>query len=126
VAAIVLDTGALIAIDRGDRRVGALLQAAAEAHVDVITSCACVTEAWRDPARQARLGRALTGVVEHALDPRTARASGVLLARAHLSDIADAAVSLLAGPGDTIVTSDPIDITLLLEASGTSARVLQI
>jgi hypothetical protein len=45
VAAIVLDTGALIAIDRGDRRVGALLRGAAEDHVDVITSCAAGTTA---------------------------------------------------------------------------------
>ncbi len=125
-AAIVLDTGALIAIDRGDRRVGALLQAAAEANVDVITSCACISEAWRAPARQARLARALAGVIEHSLDPSAARTAGTLLARAHLSDVADAAVARLAGPGDTIATSDPADITTLLEAAGTTARILRV
>ena len=125
-AAVVFDTGALIAIDRGDRRVGALLHAAACDQVDVVTSCACVGEAWCDPARQARLARALAGVIERPLDPAAARASGVLLGRAGASDIADAAVALLAGPDDTIVTSDPADITVLVDVLRTRARVLPI
>jgi hypothetical protein len=125
-AAVVFDTGALIAVDRGDRRVGALLHAAARDQVDVVTSCACVGEAWRDPARQARLARALAGVIERPLDPAVARASGVLLGRAGASDIADAAVALLAGPNDTIVTSDPADITMLVDVLRTGARILPI
>ncbi len=125
-AAVVLDTGALIAIDRADRRVGALLHAAARDHVDVVTSCACVNEAWRDPARQALLARALGGIIERPLDPRAARACGVLLGRAGISDIADAAVALLAGSGDTIVTSDPADIRTLLDTSRNAAQVLPI
>jgi hypothetical protein len=125
-AAVVLDTGALIAIDRGDRRVGALLHAAAGDQVDVVTSCACVSEAWRDPARQARLARALAGMIERPLDQVAARACGVLLGRARASDIADAAVALLAGPSDTIVTSDPTDISVLVDVLRTGARVLPI
>lgn len=125
-AAVVFDTGALIAIDRGDRRVGALLHAAALERVDVVTSCGCVSEAWRDPASQARLARALAGMIERPIDPTTARASGVLLGRAAASDIADAAVALLAGPNDTIVTSDPADITVLVDVSRSGARVLPI
>jgi hypothetical protein len=125
-AAIVFDTGALIAIDRGDRRVGALLHAAARDQLDVVTSCACVSEAWRDPARQARLARALAGVIERPLDPAAARDSGVLLGRARASDIAHAAVALLAGPSDTIVTSDPTDMTVLVDVLRTGARVLPI
>jgi hypothetical protein len=126
VAAVVFDTGALIAIDRGDRRVGALLHVAARDQVDVVTSCACVSEAWRDPGRQARLARALAGVIERSLDPAAARASGVLLGRARASDIADAAVALLAGSSDTIVTSDPSHITVLVDVLRTGARVLPI
>jgi hypothetical protein len=41
-AALVLDTGALIAIDRGDRRLGAVLHEAARHGVDAMTSSVCV------------------------------------------------------------------------------------
>jgi hypothetical protein len=94
-AALILDTGALIAIDRGDRRVGAILHEAARHRIDAITSCVCVAEAWRDPARQACLSRALAGVLELPLDPAAARACGMLLGKTGTSDVADAAVAML-------------------------------
>jgi hypothetical protein len=123
VAALVFDTGALISIDRGDRGVGALLHAAADDGIDAVTSSTCVTQAWRDPARQARLARALAGFVEQPLDPAVARRCGLLLATSGTSDIADAAVALLAQDGDTILTSDPLDIHHLLHAADRHARV---
>ncbi|MDQ6730336.1 MAG: hypothetical protein M3022_08535 [Actinomycetota bacterium] len=122
-AALILDTGALIAIDRGDRRVGAVLHEAARHRIDVITSSACVAEAWRDPARQARLARALAGVVERSLDPAAARECGMLLGRTRTSDIADAAVALLAGADDVVLTSDAGDIEHLLDNTGTGAGI---
>lgn len=122
-AALILDTGALIAIDRGDRRVGAILHEAARHGVDAITSCVCVAEAWRHPARQARLARALAGVIEHRLDPDAARGCGRLLARARTREIADAVVTLLAREGDLVLTSDAGDIEHLLDIIQTSARI---
>jgi hypothetical protein len=122
-AALVFDTGALIALDRGDRAIGALLAVAAESGVEAITSSACVAQAWRDPTRQARLARALAGFLEQALDPTTACRCGALLARAGTKDIVDGAVVLLADNGDTILTSDAPDIERLLDAGGTQARV---
>jgi hypothetical protein len=126
VAALVFDTGGLIALDRGDRKVGALLAAAAAGSVDAITSSACVAQAWRDPGRQARLTRALAGFLERSLDPVAARHCGRLLGRAGTIDVVDAAVALLVETGDTVVTSDPADITRLLDASGSRARVLVV
>lgn len=122
-AAVVFDTGALIALDRGSREVGALLHEAAAAGLDAVTSSACVAEAWRDPARQARLLRALDGMVEHPLDPSAARGCGALLAGAGTADIADAAIALVAGPNDTILTSDHADISHLVAVAGAGARV---
>lgn len=122
-AALILDTGALIAIDRGDRRVGALLHEAARHRVDAVTSCACVAEAWRDPARQARLTRALAGVIEHPLDPDAARACGILMAKARTRQIADAAITLLAHDDDLVLTSDADDIKHLLDTTRTTARI---
>jgi hypothetical protein len=126
VAAIVFDAGGLIAIDRGQREVGALLAAAAETGVDVRTSAACVAQAWRDPSRQVRLVRALRGFVEHALDPATARHCGRLLARTSTKDVVDASLALLVEAGDTVVTSDPGDIAHLLDVAGIQARLCSI
>jgi len=122
-AALIFDTGALIAIERGDRAVGALLAAAAESGVDVLTSSTCVAQAWRNPSRQARLSRALSGMLERPLDPAEARRCGLLLSRSGTEDIADSATAVLAEDDDTILTSDPSDIERLLDAAGTKARV---
>lgn len=122
-AALIFDSGALIALERGDRRVAALLATAVKSGAEAVTSAACVAQVWRNPARQARLARALAGFVERDLDRAQARDCGVLLACSETSDIADAAVSLLADDGDTIITSDPRDIERLLDAMGTRARV---
>ncbi len=125
-AALVFDSGALIALERGDRRVAALLVAAAEGGAEAVTSSTCVAQVWRNPARQARLARALAGFLECELDPRRARDCGTLLARSETGDIADAAVSLLVKDGDTILTSDPQDIEHLLSAAETRARVRSV
>jgi hypothetical protein len=122
-AAVIFDAGGLIALERGEREVGALLAAAAEAGVEARTSAGCLAQVWRDPSRQARLVRALRGFVEYSLDPSMARECGRLLAQASTSDVVDAALVLLVEDGDTVVTSDPGDIARLLDAAGTTARL---
>jgi hypothetical protein len=125
-AALVFDAGGLIALDRGSREIGAMLAAATETGIEAVTSTACVAQAWRDPARQARLTRALAGFLERPLDPSAARDCGHLLAAARTSDIADAAVALVVEDGDTVVTSDPQDIEHLLKAARRRAYVHRV
>ena len=125
-ASLILDSGALIAIERGDRRLGAVLLEAGRAGVDTVTSSACVAVVWRDPARQARLTRALRGTIEAPLDPPTARRCGELLSIAKTSDVVDAAIALLVNTGDVILTSDHGDIERLLQARGVDARVERV
>lgn len=125
-AALVLDTGALIALDRGDREAGALLEAAAADGVEVVTSSACAAQAWRSPARQARLSRALEGCLERPLDPVQARLCGVALARSRTSDVPDASLCVTVRNGDTVLTSDPADIKRILDAIGTDARIRRV
>jgi hypothetical protein len=125
-ATVVFDAGALIALERGDRGVGAMLAAAAKSGTEARTSSTCIAQVWRNPARQARLARALVGFVECNLDARAARDCGVLLARSETTDIADAAVSLLARDGDTLLTSDPEDIKRLVDAAGTRVRIRSV
>lgn len=125
-AALIFDTGALIGIERRDRRLSGLLERAARDGVDVVTSSACVAQAWRDPVRQVRLARALAGIRERPLDPEAARRIGGLLGRSGTSDVADAAVVLLAGDGDLLVTSDPDDLQRLADAANLDIRVMAI
>ena len=109
---LVLDAGALIAADRADRRVIALLELAQEIHVPA----GALAQAWRNPARQVRLARIVSsdGVVVHSLDAVSARAAGQLCAATATSDVVDASVVLVARVvGGVTVTSDPDDLRRL-------------
>ena len=118
---LVLDTGALIAFERGDRQVAALIKATRRRKDRVLTSSGCVAQAWRDGLRQVLLARLLAGVAEGPLEPDSSRAVGELCAAAGTTDIVDAHVALLTSDHDTVVTSDQGDITLLLRSAGCSA-----
>lgn len=122
---LVLDTGALIAFERGDRDVAALLEATRRRGAAVRTSCGCVAQAWRKGSRQALLVRLLRGLDEHAIEPSVARRLGETLAKTELDDVVDCHVALLARSGDVVSTSDLDDIRRLLRAIGTSAEVLR-
>lgn len=111
--AVVLDAGALIAIERRDPRLIAQLDKLSLANVTMVTSSAAVAQVLRDPARQVPLARVLQGVAETPLDWEAARAIGPLLARTGTADVVDAHVALLARAGDEILTSDPRDMARL-------------
>lgn len=123
--AVVLDTGALVAFDRGDRSVAALLEAARQRRDPLRTSSGCVARSWRSGGpRQARLAVLLRAVDERALAPGASRQVGELCRRSALDDVVDAHVaSLVADDGDVVLTSDPEDLRGLLRAQGTSAEV---
>jgi hypothetical protein len=107
----VLDAGALIAADRGDRATWTRLKAAADDAP--LTHGGIVGQAWRGGARQARLARFLAGVDVLPLTDELGRASGVLLGATGTADVVDAALVMLAADGDVIYTSDPDDIARL-------------
>jgi predicted nucleic acid-binding protein len=108
-----LDTGALIAIERGDRRMQALLDEAHLAGAHLTIPAGVLAQAWRGTPRQARLARLLSlpTVTVAPLDESTAKAAGVLCGRAGTADVVDASV-VLAGRLNrhTVVTSDPDDL----------------
>lgn len=109
---VVLDTGALIAVDRADRRVIRLLELAADIHLPA----GALAQAWRNPARQVRLVRVVSasGVVVHPLDADGARAAGQLCAATGTSDVVDASVVLVARlVNGATVTSDVADLRRL-------------
>jgi len=119
----VLDAGALIAVDRRDRAVGAQLRVLQQRGTPLRASAAVVGQVWRDGRRQANLARVLTGVGVEALGKDDGTRIGELLARAGSADVVDAHVALLTTPADVVLTSDPDDIGALLRARGVRARV---
>ena len=113
---VTFDAGGLIALDRDDRRVIALLSRAAEIGARVTIPATALAQAMRQPAKQARLSRLIrqpaSKLVE--LDGPDATSVGVLLAASRTSDIADAHVVICARRnGEQIVTSDPDDLRRL-------------
>jgi len=113
---ITLDAGALIALDRDDRRVVVLLARAAESRARVTVPATALAQSIRQPERQARLARLIrqptTDVVS--LDRVDATNVGRLLAASGSSDIADAHVVICARRSQQrVMTSDPDDLRML-------------
>lgn len=123
---VVLDAGALVAIDKRDRRVGAMLELLQAQGVPLHTSVAAVAQVWRDGRKQALLARVLAGVKIVGLSPGDEKSIGELLAKAGTSDVVDAHVALLLRNGDRLLTSDPKDLERLLTATGTTALIVGV
>lgn len=110
---LTLDTGALLALERGDPRVRALLRRALEHDIALAVPAGVVAQSWRGGSRQARVARLLgdPAVEVPPLDDTTARAVGLLCGRSGHSDVVDVHVALHARDRDqTVVTSDPEDL----------------
>ena len=115
-ASVTLDAGALIALDRGDQRMLALLQVLLAEKGRAHVPAGVVGQAWRAGARQAVLARflRLPEVEIESLDGDVARACGELCAATRTSDVIDASVVIVARRhGDAIITSDVADIRRL-------------
>jgi len=121
---LVLDSGALVALERNERAMWVRLKAAHGTGSLPRTHAGVLGQVWRGGPRQARLSRALAAIEVHALDEDLGRASGRLLAVAGLSDVIDAAVVLLAEDGDEIVTGDLGDLELLAAASSRHVELI--
>ena len=123
---LVLDAGALIAIDRDDRDVHKTVRDAHRMGVQVLTNSMAVAQVWRDSkGRQAELAKVLHGLRVQAVTPDDGRRAGELLEATGLSDAIDASVALLAETGDRILTSDPGDLRTLCEAAGHTVTVIR-
>lgn len=121
--ALILDTAALVAYERGDHKVTRTIRYAQRNGEPVLTSTGCVAEAWRGGgSQQARLESLLRGTRELGLGPKTSRRIGVLRAIVGSADVIDAHVALLAGDGDVVLTGDLDDLQRLLRV--TEARAL--
>lgn len=107
------DAGGLIALDRKDRRVLALLARTGELGIRLTIPATALAQAIWNPARQALIARLIrqpsTDLVP--LDGPDATAVGLLLARTDTADIADAHVVVCARRSEQpVLTTDPLDL----------------
>lgn len=107
--------------------------------IDVHTSGACLliftddearalraTEGELHGARQANLAKILAGVVAPPLALGTVKRLGALLGAAGGFDVVGAHVAWLARAGDRVFTSDPGDLSDLLDALSVEADVVRV
>ena len=123
---LVLDAGALIGIDRDDRRTAGLIELGRRSGAALVTTAPVVAQAWRGSARQARLARLLGMIDVRSAHLAEARAAGELLAAAGTADVVDALLVLLAVPGDQLLTGDPDDLKALVGERGIPVTVVRI
>ena len=123
---LILDSGALIALERDDRSAWRRYKAAHRAGMIPVTHGGVVGQVWRGGGpRQARLAQVLASTEVRALDEALGRASGALLGATGGRDVVDAALVLLAHDGDRIVTSDSDDIAALAAVTGRHVEIVR-
>lgn len=123
---LVLDAGALIGIDRDDRRVAALIELGRRAGAGLLTVAPVVAQAWRGGGRQARLSRWLPMIDVRPTRLAEAKAAGELLAASSTSDPVDALIALAALPGDQLLTTDPAGLSMLVAQRGLPVTVVAV
>lgn len=124
---LVLDSGALLALERGDKAVWKRYKSALLSKSVPVSHGGVVGQVWRSGgARQALLAQALKLVRVQPLDDALGRKAGLLLSSAGTRDVIDAAVVLIAKDGDEILTSDPGDISLLADHADLHVDVLPV
>jgi hypothetical protein len=121
---VTYDTGALVASDRGERRMWARHRALLVTREVPTVPAPVLAQAWRGGGRQVLLARLLVGCDIEALDDDQARSVGSLATRAGTTDIVDACVTEGAlRRHDVVVTSDVDDLTAIAAAVGRRLEV---
>ena len=124
---LILDAGALIAIEKADRDTVALIKDELLQGRAPLTHGGVIGQVWRGgTGRQVNLARILPALDIVSLDEALGRASGVLLGRCRMHDVIDAALVLLAEDGDSFLTSDPADLEPLAVAARLHVDIVSV
>lgn len=113
---VVLDSGALIALERNGRAVHGPLKRALVHGDRIVVPATCLAQVWRGGGRQATLAALVVkpSVSVRPLDQRAARHVGELLRQTQTTDVVDAHVAVIAVEEDAVIlTSDPDDLRQL-------------
>jgi len=113
-AGLTLDSGALIAFERGDRSLMVHLKEAWRRGAELTVPTVVVAEVWRGGRRSARMAQLLAACVIEPVQDVVARAAGEALARVPKATAIDALVMASAARrGDAVITSDADDLKAL-------------
>lgn len=125
-AGLVLDSGALIAGERGDRRFWTAFKDVQLRGTTIVIPSLVIAQVWRDPS-QAIVARLVKASEVVAMDLAVARDVGRLCAASGTADIVDAMVVVVAHRLDAdVATSDTKDIRVLMDAIGCRGRILPV
>ena len=111
-----LDTGALIALENGSKRMAVLVEEALANRAELAIPAGVVAQAWRGGERQVRIARLLRASITTIvpLDRRFALRVGARCAASGSADVVDVSVALCARDrGHAVITSDPEDIRVI-------------
>jgi predicted nucleic acid-binding protein len=111
-AGLTLDSGALIAYERREVRVRALLQEVQRRGLDVTVPTVVLAETWRGGVRSARVAQLLQACIVEPLDETLARAAGEALAKVKGGVIDALVMASAATRGDRVLTGDPQDLRM--------------
>lgn len=113
-AGLTLDTGALIAYERADRRALLHLKEALLRGAELTLPTAVLVEAWRGGTPSARIAKLAEACEVEPLSEKLAKIAGEALARVQGPSVVDAIVmSSAAQRGDRVLTSDFDDLDRL-------------
>ena len=116
---VTYDSGALIAADKGERRMWVRHRALLLRREVPTVPAPVVAQSWRGTSRQAQLARFLTGCFVASHDDDRARSAGTHAAQAAVTDVVDACVVEGAlRRGDLVVSSDHDDLLRIAAAAG--------
>ena len=122
---LVYDAGALIAAEAGDRFMVGLHRRSIDRQRVMIVPSPALTQVWRGGG--ARLAFLLRACVIHAPGEAVAKLAGTLLGRTGTSDAVDALVVATAAlVSAEIVTSDPRDLRVLIEATDRPISLIEV
>jgi predicted nucleic acid-binding protein len=121
---LILDAGALVALERGNAEVHDDIRDALQAGIPVRTNANVVAQVWRNGARQARLAKALHKITVEPITEEDGYQAGELMGATRTKDVVDATVALMAKSGDRVYTSDLGDLHKLCETTGFKAVVI--
>jgi hypothetical protein len=123
---LTLDTGALIAAERDDRRFWMFWKEALRREVEVTVPAPALAQAWRG-GKSARIARVVAACAVETLDEGAAKRVGVLCGKSGTADVVDASVAIgAAHRRDDVLTSDPSDLERLADFAPGIGKVLDL
>jgi hypothetical protein len=124
---LILDAGAFVAAERGNREVLARLKQERRRGSAPLTNGAVVAQVWRGGrGKQVPVAQLLSSTDVAPVDDLLGKRAGMLLALTGAADAVDASVVCLAQDGDDILTSDPGDLLDLVRTAGVHVELIPV